>query len=254
MSAQPLPTREETLVVSDAWGPPQGWNPLLPNPAWGYTLMYPSLFFYSTYRDTWIPYLASGYEWVDEYTIDIKLRPEAKWWDGVPITAEDVKFTFDLGKEYNVPWITPLWDYIESIEVVDTYTVRIKLRKDKLNYFALLDALHHPGGIMVLPKHRWEKLEEEYGPKLATDFLDNDPAQIVGGGPYRLYMWSEDTWYYERVDDWWGKDIFGLPTPKYIAHRVFKDNPSAALAFEAGEYDAAGHFFAKSGKCGRLRD
>ena len=58
-------------------------------------------------------------------------------------------------------------------------------------------------------------------------------------------MWSEDVWYYERVDDWWGKEIFGLPTPKYIAHRVFKDNVAAALGFEKGEVDGCGHFFAK---------
>jgi len=212
--------------------------------------MYPSFFFYSTYRDLWIPYLASGYKWVDEYTIDIYLRPEAKWWDGVPITAEDVVFTWELGKEYNVPWVTPFLPYIESVEAVGTHTVRIKLRKDNLNYFALLDFLHYaagdgPGtGFIVLPKHRWARLKEQYGPKLPTDFLDDDPAKIVGAGPYRLYMWSEDVWYYVRVDDWWGKDIFGLPAPKYIAHRTFKDNPSAALAFEAGEYDGAGHFFA----------
>ena len=236
------PPREDTLIVSDAWGPPQGWNPLLPNPAWGYELMYPTLYFYSTLRDTWIPYLAKDYSWVDEYTIDIHLRPEAKWWDGTPITAEDVEFTFQLGKEYTISWVTPYWDYIESVKAISKDTVRIKLKKDKLNYFALFDALH---GVLILPKHRWEKLKAQYGDKLASDFKDDDPSQIIGGGPYRLYMWSEDVWYYERVDDWWGKEIFGLPTPKYIAHRVFKDNVAAALAFEKGEVDGCGHFFAK---------
>jgi len=236
------PPRADTLIVSDAWGPPQGWNPLLPSPAWGYTLMYPTLFFYSTYKDTWIPYLAKGYRWVNEYTIDVVLRPEARWWDGTPITADDVKFTFDLGKEYTIPWVTPYWDYIASVEAVDRSTVRIVLKKEALNYFALFDALH---GVLILPRHRWEKLKQQYGVKLASEFLDTNPAGIVGGGPYRLYSWSEDIWYYERVDDWWGKDIFGLPAPKYIAHRTFKDNVAAALAFEAGEYDGAGHFFAK---------
>ncbi|MDW8004334.1 MAG: ABC transporter substrate-binding protein [Thermofilaceae archaeon] len=52
-------------------------------------------------------------------------------------------------------------------------------------------------------------------------------------------------WYYEKADNWWGREIFGSPSPKYIAHRTFKDNVAAALAFEAGEYDGAGHFFAK---------
>jgi len=235
------PPRKDTVIISSGWGPPQGWNPLLPSPAYGYGLMYPTLFFYNIFTDTWIPYLAKGYRWINEYTIDIILRPEARWWDGIPITADDVKFTFDLGKEYTIAWITPLWDYIASVDAIDKGTVRITLKKENLNYFALFDALHT---VLILPKHRWEKLKQRYGAKL-TEFPDNEPTEIIGAGPYRLHSWSEDFWYYVRVDDWWGKDIFGLPSPKYIAHRTFKDNVAAALAFEAGEYDLATHFFAK---------
>ncbi|MEM1909832.1 MAG: ABC transporter substrate-binding protein [Thermofilaceae archaeon] len=190
-------------------------------------------------KDVWIPYLAESYAWVNEYTLDVKLRPQAKWWDGKPITADDVKYTFELGKKYSIGWITPLWDYLDSVEVVDAQTVRIKLKVENLNYFALLDALHL---VRILPKHRWEELERVYGPKL-IEFADDDPKKIVGGGPYRPVSATPVEQIYERVDDWWGRDIFGLPAPKYLRHVVPKDNPSAAMAFEAGEFDLATHFF-----------
>ena len=239
--AQEIP-REETLIVSDAWGPPPGWNPFFPEPAWGTQLMYPALFFYSTRDDVWIPYLAEGYRWVDKYTLEVKIRPEAKWWDGTPITAEDVVFTFELGKKYVIGWVTPYWDYLERVEAVDEKTVRFITSEEKLNYLQMLGLLQ---GVIIVPKHRWAPLEEELGEKMVTEFKDDDPSKIIGGGPYRLLTWSEEIWYYERVDDWWGKDIFGLPGPKYVAHKVFKDNVAAALGFEAGEVDACGHFFAK---------
>jgi len=241
--AQQIP-REETLIISDAWGPPPGWNPLLPSTAWGTFMMYPSLFFYSTRDDVWIPYLAESYRWIDKYTLEVKIRPEAKWWDGTPITADDVVFTFELGKKYVIGWLSPVWDYLEKVVAVDSKTVRFITSEEKLNYFQLVGLLHGSNSGIILPKHRWEPLEKTLGMKIVTEFRDDDPAKIIGGGPYRLLTWSEDIWYYERVDNWWGKDIFGLPRPKYIAHKVFRDNVAAALGFEEGVMDAAGHFFA----------
>ena len=241
VSGQEIP-REDTLIVSDAWGPPAGWNPMLPNTAWGTELMYPALFFYSTRDDVWIPYLAEGCKWVNKYTLEVTIRPQAKWWDGTPITAEDVVFTFELGKKYVIGWLSPFWDYLDSVTAVDEKTVRFATSEEKLNYFQLVGLLH---GVMILPKHRWAPIEKEYGQGIVSEFRDDDPAKIIGAGPYRLLTWTEDMWYYERVDDWWGREIFGLPGPKYIAHKTFKDNVAAANGFEAGEVDACGHFFAK---------
>lgn len=227
----------DTLVVSSTWGMPPGWNPLLPTRAWGEGLMYPSLFVYTPLQERWMPYLAEGFRWVDAFTLEVKLRPQAKWWDGRPITAHDVKFTWDLGKRHKAPW-SPAWDYLEEVRVVDDLTVQFVTSAAKLNYFALLETLPQ----MILPKHRWELLEQRHGAKLGTEFRDDVPQDIVGGGPYKLVSWTPEFWTYERVDDWWGKEIFGLPAPRRIIHRVFKDNPAANLAFEYLELDAMTHF------------
>ena len=239
VSAQEELPREETVIVSSAWGPPSGWNPLLPDACYGYQLMYPKLYLYSPFTDEWIPYAAESYKWVDKYTIQIKIRDEAKWWDGVPVTAEDVKYSLELGKKYVVAMYTPLWDYIESVEVIDDKTVQIATSEDKLNYFQLFSVLTGP---IILPKHVWENYEAEYGDKITTDFRNDNPDEIVGAGPYRLKSWTETVYYYERVDDWWGKDIFGVPRPKYLSHPDMKDNMAAALAFESGDLDMMTHF------------
>jgi len=231
--------REEVYIMSSDWGPPPGWNPLLADQCWGYDIMYPALYLYSQYTNEWIPYAAESYEWVDKYTLLVRIRDEAKWWDGEPITAEDVKFSLELGKEYVAAMYTPLWDYIESVVVVDEKTVVFVTSGEKLNYFQMLSLLYGP---LILPAHRWEGLVAEYGDALATEFRDDVPEEIVGAGPYRLMSWTEEAYYYERVDDWWGKDLFGVPAIKYIAHKDFKDNVAAALSFEAGDLDVMTHF------------
>ncbi|HDO42066.1 MAG TPA: ABC transporter substrate-binding protein [Candidatus Bathyarchaeota archaeon] len=232
--------REETVYVSSDWGPPPGWNPYLPDTCWGTNMMYPALYLYSPYSDEWIPYVAESYRWIDKYTLEVKIRDEAKWWDGTPVTAYDVEYTLELGKKYSVPGLTPLWDYIEEVDAVDDKTVMFITSERKLNYLQMLGILTP----VILPEHRWETLESEYGDRLFSEFRDDNPEQIVGAGPYKLMEWTEETYTYERVDDWWGKDIFGIPKPKYISHVTYKDNAAAGLAFETGELDVATHFFA----------
>jgi peptide/nickel transport system substrate-binding protein len=235
-------SREDVFFISSTWGPPAGWSPLLATQCWGYGIMYPTLYMYSDDLDEWLPYAAESYEWFDKYTLHVKIRDEAKWWDGQPVTAEDYKYSLELGKKYVVSMYTPLWDYIESVEAIDEKTIQIATSESKLNYFEVLNVLNGP---LILPKHIWEGLEAEYGDTLTTDFKNDVPEEIVGAGPYKLMSWTEEAWYYERVDDWWGKDIFGLPTPKYLSHTTPKDNVAAALAFEEGELDVMTHFTPK---------
>ena len=234
--------REDVYIMSSDWGPPPGWSPLLPSQCWAYEIMYPTLYMYVIYTDEWIPYAAESYQWFDKYTLQVKIRDEAEWWDGEPVTAEDVVYSFGLGKKYAVAMYSPMWDYIESVEAIDEKTVQIATSDEKLNYFEMFSVLRNP---LILPKHIWEGYEDEYGDVLPTEFRNDVPDEIVGAGPYKLMSWTEEVWYYERVDDWWGKDIFGVPNFPYIAHKDFKDNMAAALAYEAGDLDVMTHFTPK---------
>jgi len=242
--SQQLPPREETVIVAQGvFAPPASFNPLaVPGVAgWGAYIMYPTLFvgnatYGSDREEVILPYLASGLRWVDPLTLEVSLRPEAKWWDGTPITADDVKFSWELGKRYSTYWNSGFWVYLEEVKVVDDKTVQFVTTGEKANYFEFFNMLCGDAAL-VLPRHVWEPLEEEYGATLTTDFRNDDPAQIIGGGPYRLAKWDVDYVLLELVDDWWGEDIFGLPGPKYLVSRIFKDVPARNLAFEQLEVD-----------------
>ncbi|MGC9201447.1 MAG: ABC transporter substrate-binding protein [Thermoproteota archaeon] len=240
VNAQVEYPRDQTIFLSDPWSIP-GWNPLLSTSNAMTGIMYPSLYLYSPYTDEWIPYAASSYRWIDKYTLEVKIRDEAKWWDGKPVTADDVVYTWELGKRMVVPFITPYWDYLEEVVAIDSKTVQFRTSEKKLNYFQMLGVLSQ----IILPKHRWEKLEAKYGIKLTTDFKDDNASEIIGAGPYKAYKVTESSFSYIRVDDWWGKDIFGIPNPKYIVYIIPKDNTAAALAFEQGQRDEMTHFIPK---------
>lgn len=91
--------REETLYTSGTqWGPPSSWNPLNGG---GYAmgtigLLYETLFIYDPLADKFTPWLAESATWTDDTTYEVKIRPGISWTDGKPLTADDVKFSFDL--------------------------------------------------------------------------------------------------------------------------------------------------------------
>ncbi len=69
----------------------------------------------------------------DGLTWTIKLRDDVKWHDGTPVTADDVKFTYDLALSPNCTYIpdtcSAIGDNVESVTVVDPTTVEFKLKQ-----------------------------------------------------------------------------------------------------------------------------
>ncbi len=106
-----------------------------------------------------------------EYTFS--LRPDAKWQDGNPITADDVVFTFKIIK--NPLYKSPLkfnWEEVK-IEKIDNLTVKFILP----NPYALFTENLTTG---ILPKHIWQSITPEDFPKT---FYNLNP---ISGGPYIL--------------------------------------------------------------------
>ena len=103
---------------------------------------------------TFRPLLASSYEWSpDRRTITFHLREDAVWSDGVPVTADDVRFTWQAHSHPDVAWDSAyMKEHIKDVEVVDPKTARFHF--DKVYAKQLQDV--NEGGI--LPKHAWEKL------------------------------------------------------------------------------------------------
>ena len=116
--------------------------------------------------------LAEKFYFEDNRTLVFDLRKNVKWHDGKPFTAEDVVYTYRL---LNSPkLVTPYKDdfkYVESVEKIDTYRVKIHYRQP---YFKAL-SIWMTG---ILPKHLWSSVKDPM-----TTPLNKLP---VGTGPYKL--------------------------------------------------------------------
>lgn len=121
-----------------------------------------------------IPGLAKSWEISgDKTTYTFKLDERARFSDGKPVTAEDVKFTWDTlmnPKNKTAPF-QAYYSSFESCEVVDPMTVRFKAKRC---HFKNLEKL---GGLAVLPKHVYSK----------GNFNKDFNNKLVGSGPYTLH-------------------------------------------------------------------
>jgi len=99
----------------------------------------------------------------------------ATWHDGIPFTAEDVRFTYDYIQTYAVPRYMPNVQFIEKMVLVDDYTLEVY--QNTTSYFAF----HYLNGPPILPKHIWEKV--------GADWQDYDPVaegELIGLGPWKF--------------------------------------------------------------------
>ncbi len=148
------------------------------------------------------PLLAKRFEVSkDKLTYTFYLNPKAKWADGKPLTAEDVKFSMDLLLNKKLKTFAKWQSYysrVKSVKVLDPHTVRFNLTEDHfLNMVSL-------AGIRVVPKHMFN-LDEPNKTKLTK--------KPVGSGAYRMTRRKRgNSILLERRDDYWGWD---LPQNKY---------------------------------------
>ncbi|RDL48203.1 putative ABC transporter-binding protein [Ensifer sp. M14] len=104
----------------------------------------------------------------DLKSIDFKLRPNLKWSDGKPLTAADVKFTYDYLKKFPALDFVSIWTFITGVEAVDGQTVRFTLA----NPSSL--AAEQLAQLPIVPEHVWKDIAEP------VTFANETP---VGSGP-----------------------------------------------------------------------
>jgi peptide/nickel transport system substrate-binding protein len=242
--------RNQTLYVNGLqWGAPANFNPLAASPAWpiaiggGRDLTYETLFMFNQLDGSLQPLLGSKYTWTDDHTLTVTMNKDAHWNDGKPLTADDVAYTYNLGKKYDVSF-KGYWDYLESVTATDASTVTIKLSKTNYNRLTILESL---SGLYILPKHIWEALETKDNNSI-VDLRKEMNDKAVGSGPYKIFFYNDQKITIARDDNYWGKatSAFGkLPAPLYITHNIFKDNAAGDTAFKAGEVDVSQQFTPK---------
>lgn len=115
--------------------------------------------------------LATSWEWIDDTTLEFKLREGVTFHNGEPFNADDVVFTVNfVAKEENGVKTQRNVNWMESAEKVDDYTVRIKLKK---KFPAAIEFLSGP--VSMYPN--------EYYAEVGPSGMGLKP---VGTGPYKV--------------------------------------------------------------------
>ncbi len=160
----------------------------------------------------------------DHRAVYLRLHEKARWHDGVPLTTRDVKFSYEdlltrvFGKVYLATWI-------DSMEIVNDKELIVHHR-DVFTNSNLVALTWFP----IRPAHYYE---------------DKDPGAPtltppVGSGPYRVIKFDKGYVRYERVKDYWGKDIpvnQGRYNFDIIHYDVYRDATVAREAFRKGLFD-----------------
>ncbi len=164
-----------------------------------------------------------------------KLRPNARWHDGNPITADDLAFTFQVYREPGVPFASSgtaaSIKSIESVEAVDATTAVATWKTTYYRPFDLGVRQFWP-----LPRHILGAALD--GDKTAFSNLPHWSTEYVSTGPFRLVDFGlGENLVFQRFDDY----FLGRPKIDTIVVRVIGD-PNAIFAnLQAGTVDIAAH-------------
>lgn len=177
-----------------------------------------------------VPELAESYRQIDATTYEFKLRRGVKFHDGQPMTADDIKFTFDrLTKDGAMGGQTSprksLLGPLKDVVIVDPYTVRF--------------ILSEPWPILPAMLPFQEVVSRKFVEANGSDAL---ATKVNGTGPFKLVEWRKgDAVIMERFNDYYGGAAAIPPVGKACVDRViFKvipENASRVAALLSGDVD-----------------
>lgn len=191
-----------------------------------------------------IPSLANGGLSEDGKTITVKLNPNARWTDGMPVTAGDVVFTYEMiMSDQNTPNSRyPYEEQVESVTAADDQTVVIQMKGPFAAWLATLFV----GSSSVLPEHILRPVFEADG---TLDNADWNRNPTVTSGPYKFVEWESGSFMSFVANE----DYFlSAPKIKNITVQFVPDDATVVAALISGDADV-GTFIA-SGDTPALKD
>ncbi|OAN50267.1 hypothetical protein A6A04_02370 [Paramagnetospirillum marisnigri] len=162
----------------------------------------------------------------DRSWVIFTLRPQARWHDGKPITADDVIFSLDILKAKGHPRFRFYYAAVDKAEKLAERRVKFSFKPGDNRELPLI-----LGQLPVLPRHYWQ----------GRDFAATTLEPPLGSGPYKVKSFeAQRSITYERVRDYWGADLpvrRGHNNFDRIRYDTYRDTTVALEAFKAGEYD-----------------
>jgi microcin C transport system substrate-binding protein len=165
----------------------------------------------------------------DDFTwVRFRLRQEARWHDGAPITSRDVRFTFEHLANNSGFNLQAAFGMVDSVEIHTDHEFTIHLNdKNGLNAGVIFSL----GKIAILPEHYW----------LEHDNTKTTLTPPLGSGPYRVKEFKQSRYLiYERVPNYWGRNIGphrGRHNFDIFRYEFYRDSTVAREAFRKGLID-----------------
>ncbi|MBN9255755.1 MULTISPECIES: extracellular solute-binding protein [unclassified Mesorhizobium] len=160
----------------------------------------------------------------DRNSFTFALRPQARFHDGTPLTAEDAAFTYKLLKDKGHPDFSLSLTHLDDATATDQHTLLLKF-SGKQSARTILNVAQFP----ILSKAFYT----------ANPFDSSQLNPPLGSGAYKVGRWSAGTWIeYERVADYWGNDLpvnRGQNNFGRIRIEFYQDRTAGFEAFKKGE-------------------
>ena len=170
----------------------------------------------------------------DRLSVAFTLRPQARFHDGTPITAEDVVWTFETLREKGRPFYRQFYADVAAVVAVGPSRVVFRFKNNQNRELPLV-----LGEMPILPKHWWA----------SRDFTKPLTEPPLGSGPYRVDRFEFGrSLAFRRVADWWGRDLpvnRGMYNFDTIRTEFFRDATVALEAFKVGQIDFRSENIAK---------
>ena len=168
----------------------------------------------------------------DISSVTFRLRPEAKWQDGKPVTPDDVIFSFNAFKKVS-PQAGANYRHVVKAEKTADRDVTFVLDGTGSHELPII-----VGQLTVLPKHWWEGSDKD-GRKRSIE--ETSLEMPLGSGPYKIKEFSPaHTIIYERVKDYWGANVnvnVGRNNFDELKFEYFRDATVAVEAFKGDLVD-----------------
>jgi microcin C transport system substrate-binding protein len=177
----------------------------------------------------------------DFSSVTYRLRPEAKWHDGMPVTADDVIFSFNAFKK-NSPQLSAYYRHVVKAEKTGAHDITFTF--DSVGNRELPQIV---GQLNVLPRHWWEGTDKSGNKRDVTATTLELP---LGCGAYRIKEFVPGrSIVYERVKDYWGRSLnvnIGRDNFDEMRFEYFRDTTVSLEAFKGDQVDWRGENSAKN--------
>lgn len=165
-------------------------------------------------------------------SVTYRLRAEARWHDGKPVTPDDVIYSFHVFKE-NSPQLAAYYRHVTKAEKTSERAITFTF--DGPGNRELPQIV---GQLPVLPRHWWEGTDKSGRKRDVTQTTLEPP---LASGPYRIREFVPGrSIVYEKAADYWGKDLnvnIGANNFDEIRYEYFRDSTVALEAFKGDQVD-----------------